>query len=317
VRSRTELRWVLWAFLSGAAFAAAVGVIGGAYGQSASVNDARLSGAFDDPNELAAVLVPGVTIAAFWWLASARGSLARWAYGGCVVFFVYSLARADSQAGYLALVAVMGVALLVSGPVRRQVLVAVAVFALLTTAYYTFVTQPTAITTLTSEENTGARESLWKVGTKVFVDHPIAGVGAGNFVVVERNYTASNIDLPRIDQIAKGELVHNSYLQVAAELGIVGLLGFLAILASALAASFRAARVFAVTRDRELELLSLGLFLGTLGMLIAYFFATNQYEKQLWLMLALGPASLAIARRQLGAHLSIADRRAPRRASRF
>jgi len=184
----------------------------------------------------------------------------------------------------------------------------------LTTCYYTFVTAPRALTTLTSEENTGARESLWKVGTKMFVDHPIGGVGAGNFVVVERNYTASNINLPRIDQIAKGELVHNSYLQVAAELGTVGLFGFLAILAAALAASLAAARTFSATGDRELELLARGLFLGTLGMLVAYFFATNQYEKQLWLMLGLGPASLAIARRQLGARLATGSRRAPRRA---
>jgi len=81
VRNRTELRWVLWAFLAGTAFAAAIGVVGGVYGQSTAVNDARLSGGFDDPNELAAVLIPGVTIAWFWWLASPPRSVARWAYG--------------------------------------------------------------------------------------------------------------------------------------------------------------------------------------------------------------------------------------------
>ena len=37
--------------------------------------------------------------------------------------------------------------------------------------------------------------------------------------------------------------------------------------------------------------------IGTVAMLVAYFFATNQYEKQLWLLLAVGPALLTVAGR--------------------
>jgi O-antigen ligase len=305
LRTRAELRWVLWAYLAGAMFAAAVGLMGGAYSQSASVNDARLSGGFDDPNELAAVLVPGIAIAGMWWLATPARSMARWAYAFCVAFFLFSLVRTESQAGYLALATVIVVAIAASGPVRRQVVVATLAFALVTTAYYTFVARPTVITTLASEENTGARESLWKVGLSVLTDHPIAGVGAGNFVAVEAQYGVSNLDLPRFDQIGQGELVHNSYLQVAAELGIIGLVAFVAILGAALAASGRAIRCFSLADDREFELVARGLFLGTLGMLVAYFFATNQYEKQLWLLLAIGFAFLNVARRTI-------DERRPR-----
>ena len=53
----------------------------------------------------------------------------------------------------------------------------------------------------------------------------LLGVGAGNFSVLEPFYTVRAINLPRVDLIAEGELVHNSYLQVLAELGIVGLPG--------------------------------------------------------------------------------------------
>jgi hypothetical protein len=39
-------------------------------------------------------------------------------------------------------------------------------------------------------------------------------------------------------------------------------------------------------------------------MLVAYSFATNQYEKQLWLLLGVGPALLGIAERHHAAALA-------------
>jgi hypothetical protein len=59
----------------------------------------------------------------------------------------------------------------------------------------------------------------------------------------------------------------------------------------------RAVRAFARLGDVEMEMLSRAVFIGTVGILVAYFFATNIYEKQLWLLIALGLALPNIARR--------------------
>ena len=89
--------------------------------------------------------------------------------------------------------------------------------------------------------------------------------------------------------------MHNSYLQVLAELGAIGLAAFLTVIGRSLLLALRAARTFGRSGDYE-AVLSRGFLVGTIAMLIAYFFATNQYEKQLWLLLAIGPALLSVAR---------------------
>ena len=91
---------------------------------------------------------------------------------------------------------------------------------------------------------------------------------------------------------------HNIYLNVLAELGAVGLGLFIVILASALRCALSAARAFARHGDRELELLSRGLFVALVGVLSAGFVSSGVYYKDVWLLVALAPALLGLARRR-------------------
>jgi O-antigen ligase len=295
LREPVHVWWLVRAYLAGAAFAAAIG-LSGVYGVSAGVNDSRLSGGFDDPNELAAVLVPAIILCAFA-VGASRGLGARWLYSGLGALFFYSLAQTDSQAGIVALVVALILTVAFSGRWRPVAVVTVTCFLLCSTVYYTFVTQPVALQTIGSESNVGARKSLWTVAWRTVHDHPVGGVGAGNFVVAEPQYAAQSINLPRADLVVRPELVHNSYLQVLAELGIIGLLAFAAAIGGSLWLGIRAVQIFETAGQKECELLSRGLVIGTAAMLTAYFFATNQYEKQLWLLLAVGPALFSVALR--------------------
>ncbi len=47
-----------------------------------------------------------------------------------------------------------------------------------------------------------------------------------------------------------------------------------------------------------MEALARAVLLGLIGMLVADFFISQMYSKLLWVLLALGPAMLAIARRE-------------------
>jgi len=163
------------------------------------------------------------------------------------------------------------------------------------TLFYTLVTAPVAFQTILSPDNTSNRESLWTVAGTMVSEQPLVGVGAGNFSVVEPFYTVRAINLPRVDLVSEGELVHNSYLQVLSELGIFGLVAFLGILTSTLVVGVRAVRAMERNGDVEGERLARAVVIGTAAMLVAYFFATNHYEKQLWLMLGTCVALSSVA----------------------
>ena len=61
------------------------------------------------------------------------------------------------------------------------------------------------------------RLAVWRTGTKIFFDHPILGVGAGNFAFAYSIYTNSPAWFEP----------HSLFYQVACEFGVVGLAGFL------------------------------------------------------------------------------------------
>jgi hypothetical protein len=77
----------------------------------------------------------------------------------------------------------------------------------------------------------------------------------------------------------------------------VGLTAFLLIIGFALRCALMAARAFQRRGDPAMDLLSRAVFVGLVGILAADFFASEQFSKQLWLLLGLGPALLAMARR--------------------
>lgn len=302
ITDRKRLAWVLAAFVGGSLFAVLLGFFG-TYSADASVNDARLSGGFDDPNELAAVVLPSIVFCAYGF-AALGDRMIRWALVPVAMLLGVALLRTDSQAGLVALAVALLLALVFSGDLRRRAALVVAALVVAGTVFYTLVTEPVAFQTMFSSGNTSNRESLWAVAGAMIADHPILGAGAGNFSVLEPFYTVRGINLPRVELIAEGELVHNSYLQVLADLGIVGLAAFLSVIALTLLVGVRAVRALERGGDVTGERLARAVVIGTTAMLVAYFFATNHYEKQLWLMLGTCLALSSVARSSLGARRS-------------
>jgi len=286
IRERRHFRWVMAAFVGGALLAALFGILGSAEG-----GNGRITGGFDDPNELAAVIVPGGVFAAFAFFAY-RGQRVRWLFLACLPVFLVALVDTDSQGGLVALAVGVVASVVVGGPLRGKA----ALFAVLSIGsaifYYTAVTTPNGLT-----EGRGSREDLWKVALAVSADHPVAGVGAGNFSVVEPSYALANIPLARADLITRGYVAHNSYLHVLAEFGAVGLALFVGVIVSSLVLALRAVHTFSRARDRQMEILTRGLIAGACSLLAAYFFASAQYEKQLWLVIGVAAGTHALASR--------------------
>jgi O-antigen ligase len=302
-----HLRWLLWAFIGGATATAVVGLAGATEPDVYSVSgEGRLSGGVGDPNYLAAFLVAAIVFAVFIFVAD-RGVVQRWLLMSSIVICSLALFRTQSRGGIVASGVVLVVALLLSGPVRFRALALVSTIAAFGIFYFTLVAPPQALARITEfRANEGShRIDLWKVATQVFRDHPTIGVGAGNFRVVEPAYSITDINLRSTHAVLdKSEVVHNTYLHVLAETGLIGLALFVLVIVTALAIGVRAVKTFSERGDLEMEILGRGLIIGTIGMLVAFFFLTAQHEKQLPLLLGALAALSTMARRSAAAERS-------------
>ena len=95
------------------------------------------------------------------------------------------------------------------------------------------------------------------------------------------------------------QVVHNTYLEIAAELGLVGIGLFGSVVLFSVGSSLWAARNFSTANDPSGEALARAVVAAMVGVLVADFFISQEYNKQLWLMLGIGPAILAVSRRSI------------------
>ena len=201
-----------------------------------------------------------------------------------------------SRGGFVALVAVLVAAVLLGGRWRGRAAGLLLIVAIVTPVYL-FVLAPSAAVQHLSSSSSSGRTDLWKVGLKMFEANPVAGVGSGNFTVASIHYVQQAGDITRADLIVDvPHAAHNTYLEIIDELGVPGFLMFLTIVIGSISAALRAARIYERRGDTSFELMSRGVALAVIALLTADFFITNEYEHLLWLLLALPPALLAVAR---------------------
>ncbi|MBU1048407.1 O-antigen ligase family protein [Candidatus Bipolaricaulota bacterium] len=110
------------------------------------------------------------------------------------------------------------------------------------------------------ERNSGAvRAQDWWIGAEMLADHPATGAGLGhyklNFIASKADFLATNRGQTFIDYIPRASQAHNEYVQVGAELGIIGLVMLVASL-GALAVSLWV-RLRRSSEDNRLALLFL------------------------------------------------------------
>jgi O-antigen ligase len=100
--------------------------------------------------------------------------------------------------------------------------------------------------------------------------------------------------LPEYNPVAPVSVIgHNTYLEVAAELGIPGLAVFLLILATAWRRARRTAQQFEATGNTVSARLARAIETGIASFAVGAMFLSAQYAKQLWFLVWLG---LALAR---------------------
>lgn len=126
------------------------------------------------------------------------------------------------------------------------------------------------------------RIRLWEEALNIIKDYPLFGCGPNTYSIVARNYKIAG---------GGGIYPHNSFLQMSAETGLIGLFAFLFVL-------FVFFKISLSYLNKNKNPLILGLASGILAFLVQSFFDTNLYALQLvvlfWFFLGLSIAIIKI-----------------------
>ena len=294
------LVWVLAVFVAGAQLSVLWGfpwarALGDDAGRRAS---GRLTGARADSNVLATMLLVATLFAAALAVALRPSRSPRRVAFAASLFGLIALFATFSRGGVVALIVVVLAGMVYGGRWGRA-MAGLGVPAVLVGAALRRRRRGGGggATRLMSSSSSG-RSSIWTVGWRMVEANPVIGVGSGNYTVAEPHYLLTAPGLIQDQFILDTPYVaHNIYLHILAEMGVIGLVLFLGLLGLSIASAVRAVRI-AGSATTLLEVLGRALVIALAGILAADFFVSEQYSKQLWLLLALCPALLSIARRE-------------------
>ena len=136
-----------------------------------------------------------------------------------------------------------------------------------------------SITDMQGQSN-AERILLWRSSWNMFLDHPLVGVGAGNFVEVYRPYYI----FPEAKEPELGH-AHNNFMQMLAETGVIGLSAFMYMFGYILVTMYR--RYLLDHQDTW----ALVAFLVTISLLIQglteYNFGNSAVSRMYWFILGL------------------------------
>lgn len=229
--------------------------------------EGTVGGMFSNPNDLATtfgMLLPQAVVL----LVVSKGA-ARALYGFCIFVFAMATLITFSRGGFLSLLAVLGV-MLWKFRKRHKAIPYVAAGMLVGVLFLSMpgglgerlwtIVKPDSDSTGSAQE----RRDILKRGVVTFARHPATGIGLGTFHIIS----------------IKERRAHNSYLEIAAELGVLGLLAYLVLLFNPLKALLKIEQDTVGARDRR-DFENYVLTVGLQATLVAYyansFFASIQY----------------------------------------
>jgi putative inorganic carbon (hco3(-)) transporter len=293
-----DVRFVALAFVIGSVVAVTLGFLGvggPSNPAAAAAIGKRLEGA-GDPNYQAAAFL-GAMFLTGGLISVFRRSAARIGLSLALAVITVGFFATESRGGLLAL----GLALLAAFglfPQHRGRILGLAVIAGMGLAVW-LPSRPDALHRLTHFGASGSgRQDEWTVAWRIFSGHPLVGVGLSNFQVLEPRYVLQPGNLTHVQYVSETpKLVHNAYLQLLAETGLVGLVAFLLVALGSLRASWLAARHLDALGQTGYANLARAVLIGTIGMLAAMFFISDGQDSRLWILFALGPVLLTLAKR--------------------
>ena len=196
---------------------------------------------YNNPNDLAALCLLALGIALGFMFARPSRALVRLGAGISAILLVVVILLTQSRGAFIGLVAGMGPALIGLGLKRpRRLLLSAGILALViglaipasVWERLAGIEKLTSVSTIAEADPEGSAEqrfAIQKVAWQIFVDNPVFGVGLGAYPEANAAYAP---DLGRKD-------THDTYLNVAAEVGLPGLVLWCGLFGSVLRYAYR------------------------------------------------------------------------------
>ena len=282
---------------------------------------ARLAGPIGEKNRYAQIMLMLVPLGLLR-LTAERSRWLRVAAIGCAGLATIATALTFSRGAALALAIILAVMLALRYIRLSHIVAAAALAAVVFIAVPQYADRLASIAdlgALLSDEPAGsdvdnsiqsrATENL--TALRVFADHPVVGVGPGQFPNYYRDYA----DEIGVSVRAANREAHNLYLGIAAETGALGLLMFLGAVSATIIQLMRA-RARALATRPDLASIAAGFMLALVGYLASGLFLHLSYARYFWLVLALGGAAATVILQTVPEPERGEDRRGSRRRRR-
>src|SRR5262252_7587444 len=242
-----------------------------------------VGGMFENPNDLATALDLLLPFAVA--LALMGKGFARLFYLVCAAILAVGVLVTLSRGGPLGLIAMGGMLLWKLGSGRRvkTILAAGLICGILLAVMPGGYGARIATIFNTEQDQTGSaqlRRELMERAASIAISRPIVGVGMGNFHIYSIHEKAA----------------HNGYLEIAAELGVIGLIAYLILIFTPLRSLHRIERQTRGMRsksEREMYWLSVSIQAAFIAYMVCSFFASIQY---LWYLYYTAAYAVALRR---------------------
>jgi putative inorganic carbon (hco3(-)) transporter len=277
VRTRAAVRAslrVLLLSLSGASVVALVMFLTQGYGLA--------SGPVGDPNDFGYLLASSLPLAGFL-IVDDRRYRGFWVLA--TIPIVTALLATLSRGALVGVLALVAWAVLTRrvplGGILAGAAAALVILVLAFTFWRPLIDERVQAKGTVANANVQSREALWRGAFRMAADRPLTGVGPGRYGIASPAYVTDEV------LVLEEPVVHNSYLEVLAELGLPALIAFLGFLAAA----WRCARIGIArsreTGDREGVRMGVAVQAALVVALVSGMFISAQVIVPMWLLAAL------------------------------
>ncbi len=262
----------------------------------------RILGTYGDPNFFAQIMVVIIPIALNRFLYEKKTELkflAAWSLAASFFTVIFTFSRG----GFLALCCILALIVFIRKlpliAILSGILILLILIPFIPPTYFDRIVTileylPFSGADVRSEVSLRGRMSEYEVGFRMFLDHPILGIGYENYAANYLNYSVKlGLDPRRTERSA-----HSLYLEVLAEQGLLGLLMFGFVLYSAFRNMKKAQALFhKISFDGYADLV-LAFQIGFIGYLVAAIFIHGAYPRNLWLLTGVGLSTFQAAKNE-------------------
>jgi O-antigen ligase len=301
VKSRKQLLFLVWFLVAINFISALVGIyqythhIGVYYAPEGIL---RISGFAEDANVYAMDLVISIPIAIAFIYACKKASV-KAVLAGVILIIVAATILSFSRAGLMQLATVMflsvGIRLIKKNKFLGIMAMVIAIAVMIPLVPQKYWERASTITQF-SDPAIGKRLAGWKVGTDLFMENPLIGVGFGMFryEYFMKSITSSDV------RFKMGLDAHNLYIHTAAETGIFGLLFLILLIIFTFKYLSAAKKNFMTKGDLYLAEISSAIQISLLVYLLGGMFISYLQLLIFWIIIPLAVVLNRFSRKESG-----------------